>query len=245
MYPLTSTDLLNRWEQGLNQTLPRRAFTLLAAALSDLSEEELLNMSIGQRERELLRLRERLFGPRFTFVASCPACSTQIESTFHSADIDTSAPVSFSEKMALEFEGYRVNFRLATVGDTLILGDGSAGEDPVRTLLGLCLLQAVDPSDAPLTANSLPETVVEAIAERMAIAEPQTDVQLALSCPECAQTWQAVFDIASFLWREIHAWAQRTLRDVDQLAKAYGWHESHVLALTPTRRQIYVELSQR
>ena len=43
----------------------------------------------------------------------------------------------------------------------------------------------------------------------------------------------------------MHAWARRTLRDVHVLARAYGWREADVLALSPTRRQIYVELSRQ
>ena len=65
---------------------------------------------------------------------------------------------------------------------------------------------------------------------------------LALACPACGHRWQSVFDIAAFLWREIDAWAQRTLRDVHALARGYGWHESDILALTATRRQIYLEM---
>jgi hypothetical protein len=54
-----------------------------------------------------------------------------------------------------------------------------------------------------------------------------------------------LFDIASFLWRETHGWAQGTLRDVHGLAAAYGWREEDVLRLSPTRRQIYLELARR
>jgi hypothetical protein len=32
------------------------------------------------------------------------------------------------------------------------------------------------------------------------------------------------------------------LRDVHELASAYGWRESEILALSPQRRQAYLEL---
>ena len=38
---------------------------------------------------------------------------------------------------------------------------------------------------------------------------------------------------------------QGTLRDVHGLAAAYGWREEDVLRLSPTRRQIYLELARR
>ena len=66
-----------------------------------------------------------------------------------------------------------------------------------------------------------------------------------LSCPACAGAWSATFDIAGFLWKEIHAWAKTALRGVHVLARAYGWRESDVLALSPTRRQIYLELARQ
>ena len=69
------------------------------------------------------------------------------------------------------------------------------------------------------------------------------DLELALECPDCSQRWLAAFDIATFLWHEIDVWARRTLREVHALARAYAWREPDVLALSPTRRQIYLELS--
>jgi hypothetical protein len=90
----------------------------------------------------------------------------------------------------------------------------------------------------------LPESVVSAMAEQMAQADAPADIQLALTCPVCGQHWQAIFDIVSFFWSEIDAWAYRTLRDVHCLAAAYGWREADILALSPWRRQFYLEMVQ-
>jgi hypothetical protein len=46
----------------------------------------------------------------------------------------------------------------------------------------------------------------------------------------------------SFFWNEIEAWACRVLHDVHTLAGAYGWSEREVLRLSPTRRQMYLEM---
>jgi len=90
----------------------------------------------------------------------------------------------------------------------------------------------------------LPADLQAEIGAAMAAADPQADLQLALACPQCAHRWQPVFDIARFLWQELHAWALRTLRDVDTLAHAYHWAEADILALSPRRRQAYLELCQ-
>ena len=38
-----------------------------------------------------------------------------------------------------------------------------------------------------------------------------------MACPACGHGWQARFDVVSFLWSEIDAWAGRMLRDVHTL----------------------------
>ena len=81
-----------------------------------------------------------------------------------------------------------------------------------------------------------------AITQAMLQADPQALIELQLNCPNCGHTWTALFDIANFLWRELDAWARRTLRDVHKLASAYGWSETQILALSPTRRRLYLEL---
>jgi hypothetical protein len=68
------------------------------------------------------------------------------------------------------------------------------------------------------------------------------DVQLSLACPACKRQWETAFDIASFLWGEIHAWAQRVLREVATLARVYGWREADILSMSAGRRQAYLEL---
>ena len=67
-------------------------------------------------------------------------------------------------------------------------------------------------------------------------------MQLDLTCPACGHAWQAPFDIATFVWRELDDWAQRTLREIHVIAGAYGWSEDEILQLSARRRQIYVEM---
>ena len=89
MRDLSAAELLTQWEQGTAQSLPRRALALLAAACPEFDGDTLAAMTIGRRDGELLRLRERLFGPEITFVAACPACASQLESTVHAEDIQS------------------------------------------------------------------------------------------------------------------------------------------------------------
>jgi hypothetical protein len=88
----------------------------------------------------------------------------------------------------------------------------------------------------------LPAAVVDAVAKEMAEADPQADVQVAVACPMCGHRGRATFDIVSFLWSEVDAWACRILREVHTLASAYGWCERDILALSPVRRQFYLAM---
>ena len=81
-----------------------------------------------------------------------------------------------------------------------------------------------------------------ALAAAMAEADPQADLSLQFTCPDCHQQWEPVFDMARFVWQELHAWALRLLRDIDTLASSYHWSETDILAMSPRRRQAYLEL---
>jgi hypothetical protein len=95
---------------------------------------------------------------------------------------------------------------------------------------------------AEIAVEDLPPEVVAAVSERMAEADPQADVQLALACPQCEHHWHTPLDIVSFFWSEINALALRLLNDIHTLASAYGWKEADIVAMAPTRRQAYLEL---
>jgi hypothetical protein len=63
-----------------------------------------------------------------------------------------------------------------------------------------------------------------------------------LKCPVCSDEWNAAFDIESFFWIEINAWAARILGEVHILASAYGWSEQEILRVSAWRRECYLNL---
>jgi len=244
MRALTATELLGAWEQGLSQSAVHRALTLLTLTNADAGPEWPAQLSIGQRDAHLLALRERAFGPRMTGLAMCPACGVQVQLDFTVADVRVAAPSISVDPCTLSFGECDVFFRLPNSQDLQALPTPSDGRSSKRALLERCLLSARR-NGQEIPAEQLPEEVTTAISERMAEIDPEADVQLALSCPQCDQRWHAPLDIASFLWSEIHAWAVRLLRDVHTLASAYGWREAEILALSPWRRQAYLELIEQ
>jgi hypothetical protein len=246
MRPLSAAELLDLWERSLSQSLTEKAVSLAMAACPDSTREEVASLSIGRRDQFLLKVRETLFGSKFTIVTTCPECHDPVESTFGVSDLWQESPGSDSNaSWTVEYNAYRITFRLPSSADILSLPANEKLEILRDRLLGLCILEAYDAAGDAVSAEILPSPVVAAVTDAMAAADPQGEVMLNVICPRCQDSWQAVFDITAFLSKEIHSWAQRTLHDVHDLARAYGWTEAEVLALSPTRRQLYVELSRQ
>ena len=243
--PLSAAELLHAWEQGLAQTPAARALTLLDVACADLSRDALARMSIGQRDARLLALREALFGSRITGLTACPICSDQLELVFAVADI-LAAPsaAECAGTHTLAVADCEIQFRLPNSEDLLAIADVADIASARRALFTRCVVQA-HRDDECMPIDQLSDEVVSVVAESMARLDPQADVQLALTCPVCANQWQAMFDIVSYLWTEINAWAMRLLREVHCLATAYGWREADILAMSAVRRHWYLEMIGR
>lgn len=241
MRALSTSELLRVWEHGLPQHPVQRALLLLAAACPETPPEELAQLSIGQRDGRLLALREWTFGPQLVSVATCPQCGEQLELAFDVADIRAAPEVEPAGMLALSVAGYEVRFRLPNSLDLAAVAGRRDVEAIRRLLFERCLLAAHHDGEEH-SPGDLPADVVAAVVARMEQADPQADIQLALACPSCEHQWQAAFDIVSFFWNEINAWAYRILREVHTLASAYGWREADILALSPARRGLYLEL---
>jgi hypothetical protein len=231
MRQLSASELLEVWERGLTLEPARRALALLAAAQAG-QPDELARLSIGRRDAALLTLREQTFGPRLESVATCPVCREPLELAFDAAEIRVEPPADAAEPR-LRVGQYEARLRLPNSLDLL------APAEPAE-LLARCLVSA-ECGGRPVAADELPAEVVAAIDAALAEADPQADVELGLTCPACAHAWLAPFDVLEYFWAEIGAWAVRLLHDVHSLASSYGWREADVLALSPWRREFYLQ----
>jgi hypothetical protein len=243
-YAPTAADLLNVWERGRSQSPVDRALSLLQVATRESPREALVQFGIGRRDAELLKLREKIFGSCMTGHADCPACGQQMEMNFAVAELQTTSLPKLRETYTEIFGEYEIGFRLPNSNDLATLVPGEDVATQKRGLVQSCVVNATR-AGKPLATDQLPENVVCNLSERMSELDPQGDVQLALTCPQCRHHWQAPLDIVSFIWSEIHAWAVRLLRDVHVLASSYGWDEADILALSPWRRQAYLELIEQ
>jgi len=242
MNSLSAAQMLDAWEQGLAEPAYRRALPLLAAASPDFSIDAVEALSIGERDRWLLTLREWMFGSRLVSIANCSECEERLEWAADTADLYVERPTEPTGSLSLETEGYRIDFRAPNTGDLAAIAGCADITTAHSNLLERCVLKAEFESHE-IPAAQLPNEIVTAIARRMAEADPQADLKFDLVCPACGKNWQALFDIESFFWSEIDAWAKRILLEVHLLARAYGWREIDILNLSPWRRQFYLGLA--
>ncbi len=241
MQALTVPELLQVWENGIAQDPVDRALSLLARACPETPRDALAKLSIGQRDYRLLTLREWTFGPRLESIVNCKQCGQRVELQFEVASVRADVEPALTETVALASGGCELQVRPPNSEDISALAVEPAVEKRRQMLFRRCLLSATRDGE-PTTADQLPPEAMDIVSERLAEADPQADVQLEIACPFCGKGWRAPFDILSFFWNEIEAWACRMLHEVHTLASAYGWSERDVMALSPVRRQLYLEM---
>ena len=239
MQNLSAAELLTVWERTLDQPPVNQALGLLSAAFPEHAFEQLARLSIGQRDALLQMLRERLFGTQLNSVAACPQCQQRIELAFSTADIRAEQAPSLVKNsadtaMSLTMEGYKVDFRLPNSIDLASIETCIDADLAREQLLHRCIqsvTRLIESNDKEKILNDgyqLPASLTDAIARRMAEADPQVGTQLALTCPDCSYSWSATFDIVTYLMEEIHRWAKHMLGEIHNLARAYGWHEAYL-----------------
>jgi hypothetical protein len=238
MRPLLAPDLLKVWEYSQTAHPLDKALNLLCAAFPAISRENLAELSIGQRDAFLLKLRELTFGSKLDCFARCPACEEQLEFVMQTEDI-----LRFSEsdekENEFEMEGVLVQYRMPNSLDLAAVGKCEDVDSACSLLAQRCIVQVTSNGDSK-NMSELPAQTKMNLIEHMAKQEPQADIDLTLNCPACAHNWQTVFDIVSYFWTEINAEARRLLYDIHVLALAYGWSESDILAMSGTRRRFYL-----
>jgi hypothetical protein len=228
---LTPEAILDVWERSRRLEPFDRAHHLRAALEPAVAPDVLLDETVGRRDAALVHGRMGTFGSEAECFVECPRCGEPLELTVDLARLveGIGTPPDAGGPHRVDGAGGTVTFRLPTTGDLAAVRDDA---DPRAALLDRCVL-AVEPGPDALD--------VEALDAAMAELDPLADVELALTCAPCGHAWTARFDIASHLWGEVEAEAQRLIAEVDALARAYGWSEGEILALSARRRQSYLE----
>lgn len=259
MRALSASDVLRAWEFGRAQHSLEQSLVLLALG-TGVPRDRLATLPIGQRDALLLLLREITLGPGLECITQCPACSERVEISLDTehirgTDFPLSDPSSLEEpgggggahlggereKFMLEDSGYRLTFRLPNSLDLATIQNTRSVAVARQELIQRCVLEATL-DETPIDLVELPAAVETRLAERIVQADSLADIILDLTCPQCDHRWQEIFDIGMFFWTEIDNLAKRLLRDVHILARAYGWREPDILAMSAARRQAYLDM---
>ncbi|WP_428268643.1 hypothetical protein [Haliangium sp.] len=241
--------MVGLWERASQQHPLARALHLLAAHPGDGREAatrdqpdlaQLGEVPIGERNRRLMSLFAANFGHQLGCESRCPRCAELVEFTMDLRLILAERPGE-EAPYQVEVDGYAVRFRLPSTLDLLAVarcGSAAAGR---AVLFDRCVVEALRDGAVVATA-ALPAPVLELLARRMSDCDPHTETRVRLECPECDNEWRVMVDIAEMLWARVANRARRTTHAVHVLASSYGWSEADILAMSDTRRALYLSM---
>ena len=220
MRELSGAATLELWDAAHALRPVERAVVLACTDGEDV--DDVAQLPLGRRDARLLAVHAAVAGPALEATASCPRCGEAAE---FSLDVD--------ELLARDAEAVPApdGWRSPNSRDLAAAADALDAAEAERVLLERCV------GNGWLSGEAR-RAVVTAMAE----ADPLAEVLVDVVCPACEETFVADLDVAAFVWAEVRAAALRLLRDVDVLARAYGWTEAEVLALGDGRRQAYLDL---
>lgn len=244
MHAPSAGRLLQVWEDT-RQTHPiQQALSLLAVAWPEVDSVAWSRLPIGKRDAHLLDIHEAWFGAELQTATDCESCGTRLEADFPASAVRLEPGATGSDTApapTLHHAGYEIEFRVPNSEDLLAVAEIDDTDEAQNLLLHRCVGRLRD-AGTEHTPARLPAALRRRLDEQMARLDPGADLEIRLDCPVCGREQSALFDIVSYLCGEFDDWAQRTLADVHLLACAYGWSESEILALSPTRRQQYVAM---
>lgn len=217
--------LLDAWERSSGLERPWRELALLELT-AGASAEEAPRLPIGERDRRLLALRTALFGRLIPCETRCAACDERLELELDGEALASSGPIGGGGGDL--GDGVRVR-----PPDSTDIAAAMGADNAATTILERC----VEPDP-----RSLSEPARAVAVRRMAELDPAAELWLEATCPACGSTWSVLLDPAAIVDEEVDRHARQVLREVDQLARAYGWREPDVLALSRERRRAYLGL---
>ena len=226
----TQAELLALWEAGRSlEALDRGA---LAASVASGSEDA-ADWPLGKRNRALAQLHCTAFGGRLQGWTSCPECSERLEFTFDGRAVANAPP---AERSLVAVNEWR--FRLPTSRDLADAAEEESDLAASRRLLVACWAGS-GPAPADWSEEDL-----SLVGERLAEADPLSEIRLHFDCPSCPASFDESLDLGDFVWAKVESHAKRLLGEVHSLASAYGWSEAEILALSPARRGAYLDLAR-
>lgn len=219
--------LLAAWEAAAAAPGHHRGPALLAA-LGVTPAADALDLPLDRLGGALARQHTDAFGRCVAGVLTCPTCASTL-------DLDVDLAQLFPREPPDPTGTGRLVMRTPSSRD-LIAADRAA--DPAAEIVRRCVRGPGDVAGLDAADRAVLD---EELAERVGPGLPT----LQTTCPDCGSVVTALVDPAVLLWASIEAHAAALLQDVADLAAAFGWRESDILALPARRRAAYLELARR
>lgn len=163
--------------------------------------ERIRALSLFERDRLLLSLRQRSIGDTVRSEVDCPACGRASEVAFRISELPLADLAA--REIAGEFSnGLGFRLRPLTAGDQEDLHEGRASdrENEVDATLACVLLQLGERTElfSPGDISVQPVHVREQLIEALDRANPDPNIRLSLQCNDCGRELEAPFDAESF-----------------------------------------------
>jgi hypothetical protein len=233
-----AANLLAAWEAA--ETVPPAAVGAVllhqAGVVDDL--DTCLDMPLATTSALVASVYSESFGDTVEGVLSCGSCAESLEvnltlEAFHALP-DGPGTAAVTSPQA----GPALVVRCPTTRDLLAV---AAAADPGTSLLARCLTEAdgtaIDPSS--LDPDTL--AAVDAAAEDLAGGAA---VLVRTACPNCGEPVSADVDVSGLLWQRLSDEVPAVLAEVAELAAAFGWSETEILAMSAARRGAYLDLAR-
>jgi hypothetical protein len=240
MPQLSAHAIVRVWEAGLAAGPLERALLMLGVACPDVAPDEIQSLPVGARDARLFRVHEDTFGSRLQAHAECASCGERVEFALEAGEL-LQPPVDPTPSLrVLDAGPFQIRYRLITTRD--LLAARTTGADDLGTALARSSVQEATREGVAIDATDVPDEVLHTLEDAIADADPNADLNLKLACAKCGTEWEAPFDIVSILWKKVAVEAQRLITQVHLLARAYGWRETDVFAMSAVRRRAYLNL---
>jgi hypothetical protein len=213
---------------------------LLTRGFAGTPSTEAAAWPVGERDAYLLEVHRAAFGDRLALLAPCPACKEPAAFEMSITALLTQVAAQ-AWPLHIDHNGIAITCRRPSTADLAQAWSNDVSLPEARRRLCRACIAAQREDGEPVDFDQLEDAAIEAASAALSEADPLADVRFALTCPICANQWEALFDPPHALWRALDAWARTALNDVQQLARAYGWSEAEILAMHPSRRQFYLD----
>lgn len=210
----TGSAILDIYGQGMAADPAGRAALLCAAAGGDA-----LRLSIADTDRTILNWLHTAFDGPQEAVLTCEECGEDVEFTLPDG-FALPARKNQGDRLVVVFAGKHYDLRFPRLGD---IRSGTV----CRT--ALC-------DDAPWEDPAFEAAAQSALLE----ADPGFEIELKLECGACGAVQLRMLDIAGFAWARLEQSARQAVREIAKLARAFGWSEAELTAMTPERRAIWL-----